>query len=168
MPKLIKDKHIVTDTWGWLAVSDEPVESVVVPEGPTIIPVNVWLAQRDSLLARKADLGVWFSSEQNAELLGADAEGFGVIALNFHAFMDGRLFSTARILRERYGYTGELRATGSFIRDQLFYLKRCGVNAFAFADPATDLEACLASLDDFKDAYQGATDQPLPLFRRRA
>jgi len=82
--------------------------------------------------------------------------------------MDGRSFSTARILRERYGFKGELRAIGNFIRDQLCYLRRCGVNAFAFANPDTNLEIAVKSLTDFSEYYQASVDQPLPLFRRRA
>ncbi len=166
MPKLIKDKQIIEDSWNWADI-DTPI-SEIAADKPTIIPLSLWLSQRDQLQDRKAMLGVWLSSDQSADLLGEDAQGFDVIALNFHSFMDGRLFSAARLLRERFGYTGELRATGNFIRDQLFYLKRCGVNAFAFADAETDLNACLSSLEDFKETYQGSTDQPLPLFRRRA
>jgi len=71
-------------------------------------------------------------------------------------------------LRERYGFTGELRAIGHFIRDQMCYLRRCGVNAFAFANEETDLEAALKSLNDFTEYHQASVDQPLPLFRRRA
>jgi uncharacterized protein (DUF934 family) len=89
-----------------------------------------------------------------------------VIAINFPAFMDGRGFSYARELRER-GYSGELRATGHFIRDQLAYLARCGFDAFQMEDEA-QLDDALASLGDFSEAYQAAADQPLPLFRRRA
>ena len=63
---------------------------------------------------------------------------------------------------------GELRAVGNFIRDQLCYLRRCGVNAFAFSNPEADLQAALKSLDDFTEYYQASVDQPLPLFRRRA
>ena len=89
-----------------------------------------------------------------------------LILINFPAFMDGRGFSYARELRER-GYTGELRAVGHFIRDQLTYLARCGFNAFQMADDS-QLEDALHSLDDLSEYYQAATDQPLPLFRRRA
>ena len=93
-------------------------------------------------------------------------EQLSLVAINFPIFTDGRGFSYARELREN-GYKGEIRAVGNFIRDQLFYLQRCGFNAFEFAS-AIDLDAALASLEDFGDAYQAAPDQPKPLFRRRA
>ncbi len=89
-----------------------------------------------------------------------------VVAINFPTFMDGRGFSYARELRER-GFTGELRATGHFMRDQLAYLARCGFDAFQMADESL-LEEALASLDDFSEFYQASANQPQPLFRRRA
>jgi uncharacterized protein (DUF934 family) len=86
--------------------------------------------------------------------------------VSFPKFTDGRGFSTARLLRERYRYRGELRAVGDVLRDQLLFLARCGFDAFALrADQ--DPDAALAAFEDFTEAYQGGTDQPLPLFRRR-
>jgi len=127
----------------------------------------VWIAQKVQLQTR-ADIGVWLDSDEIAESIGEEANRFPVIGVNFPSFMDGRAFSTARLLRERYGFTGELRAVGGFIRDQLCYLRRCGVNAFAFANPEADLEIAVKSLNDFSEYYQASVDQPLPLFRRRA
>ena len=89
-----------------------------------------------------------------------------VIAINFPKFVDGRGFSLARLLRERYGYQGEIRATGEIIRDQLYLLQRCGFNAFEFGEEV-DLAEASKSLADFSDAYQVAADQPIPLFKRR-
>jgi len=89
-----------------------------------------------------------------------------LIAIHFPVFTDGRGFSYARELRE-LGFSGELRATGAFIRDQLTYMVRCGFDAFQM-DDETELEEALASLNDFSEYYQASADQPLPLFRRRA
>ena len=167
MPKLIKDGAIVDNTWALLAKPEGDAAAVAVPAGQVIIPLAVWNAQKDQLQAR-SDIGVWLDSDETAEMIGADANRFAVIGVNFPVFMDGRAFSTARLLRERYGFTGELRAVGNFIRDQLCYLRRCGVNAFAFANPDTNLEDAVKSLSDLQEYYQAAVDQPLPLFRRRA
>lgn len=168
MQKLIKDGQIQADTWTLLAKAEGEAAAVAVPAaGQVIIPVAVWHAQKDALQQR-TDIGVWLDSDEAADLIGADANRFPVLAVNFPLFMDGRAFSTARLLRERYGFTGELRAVGNFIRDQLCYLRRCGVNAFAFADPETNLEEAVKSLSDLQEYYQAAVDQPLPLFRRRA
>lgn len=167
MPKLIKDGLIVENTWAFIAKPDGDAAVVEVPAGQVIIPVNVWLAQKETLQVR-TDIGVWLDSDEGAELIGAEANRFPVIGVNFPLFMDGRAFSSARLLRERYGFTGELRAVGNFIRDQLCYLRRCGVNAFAFANSEINLEEAVKSLQDLQEYYQAAVDQPLPLFRRRA
>jgi len=165
MPKLIKDGNIVDNQWQLLA-KPETDESVAVPTGEVIVPLCVWTAQRDQLSQRN-DIGVWLDSDQNAEELGDDAAGLPLIAVNFPGFMDGRGFSLGRLLRERFGFTGELRAIGNFMRDQLYYLKRCGFNAFDCNDEINQ-EAALASLSDFTESYQAAADQPVPLYRRRA
>jgi uncharacterized protein (DUF934 family) len=166
MPKLVKDGVIVDDQWQVLP-KPESDASTSVPAGQWLVPLTVWLAQRDALQAR-TDIGVWLDSDETAEQIGADANSLPVIAVNFPSFMDGRAFSTARLLRERFGFTGELRAIGDFMRDQLCYLSRCGVNAFQFADDQVDLHQAIKSLDDFTEFYQAGVDQPIPLFRRRS
>ena len=167
MQKLIKDGAIQESTWTLIAKAEGEAIAVEVPAGQVLIPVAVWLAQKDQLQNR-TDIGIWFDSDETADLIGEDANRFPVIGVNFPLFMDGRSFSTARLLRERYGFKGELRAVGNFIRDQLCYLRRCGVNAFAFSNPEANLEDAVKSLNDFQEYYQASVDQPLPLFRRRA
>ena len=85
-----------------------------------------------------------------------------LIAVNFEDFNDGRSFSVGRRIREA-GYSGELRATGSFIRDQLQYLSRCGFDAFAMAEDIAE-ESVQSSLNTFSVYYQAAQDDPLPRF----
>lgn len=167
MPKLIKDGVIVENTWLLLAKPETDAAAVEVPAGSVIVPLSVWQAQK-AQLQKRSDIGVWLDSDETAHQLGEDARALSLIAVNFPVFMDGRAFSSARLLRERYGFTGELRAVGHFIRDQLCYLRRCGVNAFAFAREDIDLNVALDSLNDFSEYYQASVDQPLPLFRRRA
>ena len=79
---------------------------------------------------------------------------------------DGRASSQARLLRERHGFRGELRATGDVFRDAMYYMHRCGVNAFEVR-PAQDLADALRAFGDFSLGYQGAADDPTPIFRRR-
>ena len=167
MPKLIKDGVIVDNTWALIAKPEADAASVAVPAGQVIVPLSVWLAQK-AQLQNRTDVGVWLDSDETADQLADDVTSLPLIALNFQSFMDGRAFSTARLLRERYTFSGELRAIGHFMRDQLCYLRRCGVNAFAFANPETDLEIAAQSLNDFNEYYQASVDQPLPLFRRRS
>lgn len=166
MPKLIKDKAIVDDSWTVIDATDTP-EAVDTSANQVIVPLNVWNAQKDVLAARKSEIGVWLNSDELADELGADATGFQIVAINFPGFMDGRGFTAARLLRERFGFVGELRAIGHVIRDQLFFLQRCGFNSFMLGND-TDLETALESFSDFTETYQAACDQKLPLFRRRA
>ena len=97
-----------------------------------------------------------------ADRLGAAAR----VEVNFPRFADGRGYSIARLLRERHGYTGELRAVGDVQRDQLFYLSRCGFDAFLLRE-GEDAEGALAALRDFSEAYQASVERPQPLYRRR-
>lgn len=163
MPQLIKNRAVIEDTWQLLE-KDSTFEQVPA-EGAVIVPLALWLANKDALQTR-TELGVWLDSDEEVESIADDLSHFAVVALNFPAFTDGRSFSSARLLRERYGYTGEVRAIGDVGRDLLFMMQRCGFDAFVMC-PGKDPHAALNSLSDFSVSYQGATDQPLPLFRRR-
>ena len=90
----------------------------------------------------------------------------GVIAVNFPKYGDGRGYSIARLLRERYGYKGELRAVGHITRDHLFFMESCGFDAFELREGEDPHEA-LAAFDDFSESYQASVARPQPLFRRR-
>lgn len=162
MQNLIKDGALSEDNWTLLP-KDFTGE---LPSGPAIVPLQYWLSNKASL-GDTNQVGVWIDSDEEPEALESDCQNLQLIAINFPAFRDGRGYSFARLLRDRYGYQGELRAIGDVLRDQLFYLKRCGFNAFAIREDRSAEEA-LAGLSDFSDAYQAASDQPIPYFRRRA
>ncbi len=168
MPKIIKNGQIVDDQWQILKLAEgEAAESIALPTAPSLLPLAVWLARKDEILALDKAVGVWLDSHEGAEAIAGDLEHFAVIGVNFPKFTDGRSYSTARLLRERHGYRGEIRAIGDVLQDQLFYMKRCGIDAYALrADK--DIEAALAGLRVFSETYQAAVDQPQPLFRRRA
>ena len=163
--RIIKNKSIVEDDWQVLRLSDpETAETVVVPEDKVIVPLKVWQAQRDTLLQRD-NIGVWFASDERPEDLKQDVQKFLVIAIDFPKFADGRGYSIAYNLRARLGFTGELRAIGDVLRDQLFYMQRVGFDAFA-PRPDRDLNEALKGFKDFSEVYQTSFDQKLPLFRR--
>ena len=167
MAKIIKNGQIVDDAWLVLKLSEEQApESVALPDTPTLLPLAVWLAHKDEILARKQPVGIWLESNEGPESIANDLKHFTIIGVNFPKFADGRGYSTARLLRERFAYSGEIRALGDVLRDQLFLLRRCGFDAFAVREDK-DIEAALAGLKVFSDAYQAAVDQPQPLFRRR-
>lgn len=168
MSKIIKKDRIVDDAWQVLKLAEgETAESVALPDGPSLLPLGVWLARKDEILTRTVPVGVWLESSEGPESLAGDLEHLALVGVNFPKFVDGRGYSSARLLRERYNYHGEIRAIGDVLQDQLFYMKRCGIDAYAVrADK--DIEAALAGLNVFSETYQAAVDQPQPLFRRRA
>ena len=166
MPKIIRDGAIVDDDWTVLGADDAATLPRRRDAPRLIVPLKAWQSRREELLARDGQLGLLLQTDDEPQPIGADVSLFSVIASHFAKFTDGRGYSLARLLRERYRYSNELRAVGDVLQDQLFYLKRSGFNAFAIrADK--NIEAALKSLNDFSETYQGAWDQPLPLFKRR-
>ena len=165
MRKIIKDKAIVDDHWSVFKLTEgESPETVSVPGGQQIVPLQVWLAQKTTLSARK-DIGVWLASDERAEQLKEDIAALPLVAVDFPAFSDGRGYSIAFNLRSRLGYEGEIRAVGDVLRDQLFYMQRVGFNAFATREDRS-IEDALKGLTDFSDVYQTSWDQKTPLYRR--
>ena len=162
MRNLIIGQQVISDD-SWQLISKDHTGEL--PEGRIIVPLALWLGQQEALQARP-DTAVWIDSDEGPEALAGQLAALPLIAIHFPVFADGRGYSIARILRDRMGYQGELRAFGDIIRDQLFYLKRCGFNSFAMREDSNAEEA-LASLGDFSVCYQGASDDPQPLFRKR-
>jgi len=161
---IINGQPVAADPWQRL---EQNAGIEAVPAGDVIVPLKLWQSQRDALLARKnGRLGIWLDGADDPEAIANDLAHFALIAINFPAFTDGRGYSIARLLRERYGWKGELRAIGDVLPDQVFYLSRVGFNALALR-PDKDVEDALAALKTFSEAYQTSVDQPQPLFRRR-
>jgi uncharacterized protein (DUF934 family) len=149
---LVKNNALVDDPY----VDASAAESVP-PTGPVIVSLAQWQAQRDALLARGTALGVRLRSDQSPELIAADLKHFALVALEFPKFRDGRAYSYARLLRERYGYDGELRAVGDVLLEQVFFMLRTGFDAFDIQgdDP---LGAYRTALGDFSVWYQPTGD----------
>lgn len=136
MFKLIKNGNIVSDEWKTLTLTEgDTPQNVRLPVGPLLVPLPVWQARRAELIHREYEhgwpLGLWLAAEENAESIKRDIDDFTVIAVEFDKYSDGRSYATARELRERYGYTGELRAIGDVPRDKLTYQHQIGFDAFA-------------------------------------
>jgi len=157
---LIKDRQIIDDAWVQV-----PADAATLPEGDIIVPLALWRARKDELTARNGGLGLKLEPGEHPSEIAGDVARFAVIALNFPTFRDGRAYSYARLLRERYGYKGEIRAVGDVARDQMFFMARCGINAFE-VKAGRSIEDALAALSDFSVTYQNAADTALPFFRR--
>ena len=166
MAVIIRRRRLAADNWQLLEAAADGAAPGVLPAGDIIVPLAWWLASRGALLARTGRLGVWLNSHEDPALIAGDLQHFALVAVNFPQFTDGRGCSIARLLRERHGWQGELRAIGDVFRDTLYYLARCGFDTFTLR-AGEDAQAALTAFDDFSDAYQTAADRPLPLFRRR-
>jgi uncharacterized protein (DUF934 family) len=149
---LIKDNAFVENTFARVA-DDE-----ALPEGPIVVSLKRWQAERDTLIARNAPLGVRLASDQSPEALGADVTHFALIELEFPKFRDGRGYSWARQLRQRQNFAGEIRAVGDVLRDQWLFMSRCGVDAFEVR-PGTRIEDFRAAMSEQTVFYQPASDR---------
>lgn len=163
MAKLIDRQQLLSND-PWHFADDEQAVTEYV-----IVPLKRWLEQRDDLLAlaQQGKLGVHFNSDETADQLGEDAALMTRISIDFPKFSDGRGYSTARLLRQSFGYQGELQASGDVLIDQLFYMLRCGFDRFALRDDQ-DIDDALAAFSTFSVSYQSDVNDPRPLFRRRS
>ena len=147
--RLIKNREIITDSWTHIA------DDTIIPNGDIIVTYNRWLTDKETLLNHAGEIGVSINIEDDLDALLSDLEHFSLIALNFAVFTDGRNFSRAQLLRDRYQFKGEIRAVGGFNRDQVYYLSRVGFNAFALTnEDDSQAEGVLSALDEFTVYYQ--------------
>ena len=166
MATLIKERRIVADSWRLLERGAEGELPEAPAQGDVIVPLALWLARREAFLAYPGRLGVWLDANEGPEAIAGDLQRFALVAVNFPKFADGRGYSIARLLRERYGYAGELRAIGDVLHDHLHFMKQCGFDAFLLREDQNAREA-RSALDTFSDGYQTSALRPTPLFRRR-
>ena len=161
MPQLLKDNRVIDDSWTALAEG-----ALSLPDGDLLLSYAQWQTFSDQIETHRGSIGVVIEGTAEIEDIIEPLLNLPLIAINFPKFADGRGFSVASLLRDRYNYCGEIRAVGGFIRDQLYLLNRCGFNAFKFAEDI-DLSEAAKSLEDFSETYQVSADQENPLFRRR-
>ncbi len=147
MPKLISQQQLIDSPWVVLD-AEQPA-----PTSHYLLPLERWLANRE-VAADGAPFGVVIDGDQPLDALADSLAELPLIAINFPKFTDGRGFSTARLLRGRHGYRGELCARGDIFRDQLQFLSRCGFDSFELPDSAD--ASWLESLGDFTQSYQAA------------
>lgn len=148
---LIRNGAVTADPF--IAVADD----APLPDGPVLVSLKRLRADRDGLLARNTPIGVRLASDQSPESLGPDLDRLALVVLEFPKFRDGRPFSWARALRTRLKYTGEIRARGDFLYDQIAFLVRVGVNAFELP-PAITPELFARALGEMRYVYQPSAD----------
>ena len=160
--KIIKDREIVEDTFTLVT------EVGQLPDvGDVLIDATVWEELQPQLAGRNGKIGIKVTGDTEIDQLPANVQELDLIAIEFPVFRDGRGYSLARIIRERLGYGGELRACGDVLRDQLFYLQRCGFNSFATREDRC-IEDALNGLTDFTVTYQADAFEKRPIYQRRS
>ncbi len=156
MPRqLLRDGCAVEDDWAYFDGNDEAPGARGL-----IVPFDDWLARSEHWRAVARPLGVALLPAHKVEQLAASIGCLDLIAVSFTGPSEGRGYTQGRLLRERYQFDGELRATGHVRRDQIFFLARCGFNSFEL--PADEIAAGLVALSTFSGAYQPANDRGLP------
>jgi uncharacterized protein (DUF934 family) len=158
---LIKDGQPATDAFIHVADGE-----ALPAEGPIIIGLARWQEERGLIEPRNTPIGLRLRPNDAIEQIVGDLDRLAVVALEFPKFNDGRAMSQARLLRERYGYRGEIRATGKVVRDLLLFMHRCGFDAFEVADTIT-ADIVAKSLAEFDVFYQPAADGSQSVIQRR-
>lgn len=152
MNTLIRNGQIADDGWQWIDAGEAQLAARLEAGGRFVLPLAAWLAHRASL--DPACAGVWLGPDDEPEAVLPWLADIPLIAIRFPVFTDGRGYSLARLLRSRHGYTGELRAVGDVLRDQLYFLQRCGFDAFQLRADQSPEEA-LAAFQDYSWAPLG-------------
>lgn len=161
--RVIKSGRVVQDSWQRLV---EPEAQQLPSAGDLIVPWGYWQAERATLTRHQGNIAVCLQGADNPHELAEALHLFELIALDFPQFKDGRCYSHARLLRERLDYKGELRAVGDVLRDQLFFMQRCGIDSFQVrADK--DAQDALKGLDGFSVKYQTCADGAPPIYTQR-
>jgi len=161
---LLKNGAVVPDPWSALA-DEAPIPS----DGPIIVSWARWQSEAAVLSGRNAGIGVRLRNSDPVEALAPHFERFDLVALEFPKFTDGRAYSQARLLRERLGFAGEIRATGQVLPDQLLFMRRCGFDAFELAagDPVAAWRQANAAFSGFYQPTGDGQATVLDLRRRR-
>ena len=145
--KIIRDRQIVDDTWRQLS------DDQSLPSGDVIVSLSRWQAEKPDLLRRGSGVGVQLLGSNKVEEIVDDLDNLSLISLDFSSFTDGRGYSQARLLRDKYHYTGAIRAVGDVRRDQIDFMHRCGITEFVPVEHANADDA-LNAFAEFSGQYQ--------------
>jgi uncharacterized protein (DUF934 family) len=159
MPRrLLRDGAIVVDEWRTAGDGAAAVDTLA-DDGPLMLALSEFRAERERWLARPGPLGVILAPADDEQELVPDLPRLALVAAEFTTLSEGRGYTQGRLLRERWGFAGELRARGAIHRDHVFLLARCGFNSFEL--PESEFEGAAAALRTFSAAYQSSSDRGL-------
>jgi uncharacterized protein (DUF934 family) len=145
MARIIKEGRIADDAWQWVAADEALTPERLAGDENLLLPLPLWLAHRQG--RDRTRTGVWLASDDPVDALLPWLAELPLIAIHFPVFTDGRGYSLAQLLR-RHGYGGELRAVGDVLRDQIYFLHRCGFDSFRLRE-GQPLEEALVAFSDY-------------------
>ena len=161
--RVIRNGRVEQDDWQRIEGTD-PQQPV--PDGDVIVPLEYWRRNREALARHSGRVAVCLNGDDSLDELSAALDQFELVALEFPRFTDGRSYSHARLLRDKFGYRGEIRAVGEVLRDQLFFMQRCGIDSYQVSEDK-DAQDALKGLSDFSVKYQTAADGAPPVYKLR-
>lgn len=160
MCRILRRHELVADDWVSLV---DPAAPLPADSDSVIVPFARFHANRDTFLGRSGRLGIRLAPADRVEDLAADLARISLVAVEFTGPGEGRGYSAAKLLRQRYRFAGEIRAVGYVKQDQLYLMARCGIDSFELP-PAEKVEEALATLARFKVAYTPGA--PVPSIER--
>ena len=158
---LVRGECVVADRY-LRVLDDGPIPA----DMPVIIPAARFIADIEDVSRREAPTGVLWPNSRRVSELAPHLDRVALIALEFPSFRDGRAYSQARVLREQYGFRGELRATGNVLRDQFLFLLRAGFDSFE-VEKESDAAAFAAAVERYSVFYQPAADRRISALQAR-
>ena len=159
--RLVRGGRVVADEY-MRVLDDAPI-----PDGvPVLVPAARFLADVGEIARSDAPTGVLWPNNRRIAELAPHLDRLALVALEFPSFKDGRAYSQARVLREQYGFHGELRATGNVLRDQFLFLLRAGFDALEVVKDA-DAAVFAQAVSRYSVFYQPAGDRRIPALRAR-
>lgn len=167
MPLINAQQVVEDDLWVSLTGEDaaEQLAAKLEANEALLVPFQLWQTQKDALLAREAGVAVLIQGDTDIDAVAAELDHLPMIAIDFPSFADGRGFSQARVLRQRLGFKGEIRAVGDVTWDRLRYMLRCGFDTFAIADDRFS-DKIFKAFNEINVCLQGAADDPRPIYRQ--
>jgi uncharacterized protein (DUF934 family) len=164
--QIIRDRRISENRWQHAPEDALVLDATTRLPDAVIVTLADWRAHKRELLRRGVSVGVRLGAGDDVDEIVEDLSAIGLVALEFESFTEGRPYTHARLLRERYGYQGEIRAVGDVSRDRLAFMERCGINAYELREDC-DPDEAIEAFGEISDVYQPAADERPVIASRR-
>lgn len=165
--RIIRNRHISDSRWQHVPEGASVLDTTTSLPNAVVVTLADWRLHKQALLGRGVSVGVRLAAADAVDEIADDLNDIGLVALEFETFTEGRPYTQARLLRERYGYRGEIRAVGDVSRDRLAFMERCGFDAYELGEDG-DLGDAITAFAEISDVYQPAADRRPVIADRRS